>query len=433
MGRKIEGITVVSPMWGETKITDRMVFSVIHQYLGKDDPINVELILVDDYLEGRGPNDESAYEYYTSEEFKKFYDTEHISIKIIKNKEHKYQGESREIGFLAGTYDWFILVDCDDMLAPNACDRYRHIINTYYETDEQFTQDKKELAYVCGYLYSFGEHGYENNIVGESIWVQSRCYNREFIKLNEVHFPTGTNSRQGEDYPFIRKLDYALRHLEDKWTSVKVPYNNNVDCQATAFWWPNDDSLSRKDPHYGHHLAGWTMASSNSILDYFMEFNKKHNIEEQEDEAMKHEVLNMTVYAFYNLLDFLREVAATDYKPLKEDWNILKKSVSLLKGKLKDVFWDEIVYSDVEDTLFQVKHYSDVHFCESWFGTFYDFVNKGFIIKMGSIKKDILDLTYDEMFKYCHTLQFDSVGHEMHSKQVKAWKKRHPNFKIPKE
>ena len=182
MGEKnIKGITVVSPMWGERKITDRMVFSVVHQYLGKDDPINVELILVDDYLEGRTEDDKSAYEYYTSEEFKQFYDS-----KIIKNSEHKYQGESREIGFLAGTYDWFILVDCDDMIAPNACDRYRHIINTFYESDEQYTKDKKDLAYVCGYLYSFGEHGYEHNIVGESIWVQSRCYNRNFIQENDI-------------------------------------------------------------------------------------------------------------------------------------------------------------------------------------------------------------------------------------------------------
>ena len=174
MGKKIEGISVVSPMWGELSVTNRMVFSVISQYLGKDEPINVELILVDDYLEGRKENDESIYEYYLSDEFKKLYDTEHISIRLIKNKEHKYQGESREIGFLAGTYDWFVLVDCDDMLSPNSCDRYRHIINTYYESDEQYTKDEKELAYVGGYLYSFGEHGYEHNIVGESIWVQAR-------------------------------------------------------------------------------------------------------------------------------------------------------------------------------------------------------------------------------------------------------------------
>ena len=68
---KIKGITVVSPMWGERKITDRMVFSVVHQYLGHKDPLNIELVLVDDYIEGRGENDESAYEYYLSDEFKK--------------------------------------------------------------------------------------------------------------------------------------------------------------------------------------------------------------------------------------------------------------------------------------------------------------------------------------------------------------------------
>ena len=417
----IKGITVVSPMWGERKITDRMVFSVVHQYLGHDNPINVELVLVDDYLEGRGPNDESAYEYYTSTEFTQLYDSEHISIKLIKNKEHKYQGESREIGFLAGTYDWFVLVDCDDMLAPNCCDRYRHIIDSYYDLNEDGSRKEEgELACVYGYLYSFGEHGYEHNIVGESIWVQSRCYNRQFLIENDIHFPTGTNSRQGEDYPFIRKMDYALQH-DEKWKAVKVPYNENLDCQATAFWFPNDESLSRKDPHYGQHLSGWTMASSNSIIEYFMEYNKKHGIEEQEDEAMKHEVLNMNVYAFYNFLDFLREVAMTDWEPLKEDWDALKINVAKLRTKLKDIFWDEIVYSDVEDMLYNVKHFSDVRFVESWCGTFYDFINKGFFYK----GKDLLKMSYDQMREYCKTLEFDGAMHEIHAPYVKAWEKRH--------
>ena len=417
----IKGITVVSPMWGERKLTDRMVFSVIHQYLGHDNPINIELVLVDDYLEGRGENDESAYDYYLSDEFKNLYDTEHIEIKLIKNKEHKYQGESREIGFLAGKYDWFVLVDCDDMLAPNCCDRYRHIIDSYYDVNEDGSRKEEgELALVHGFLYSFGEHGYEHNIIGESIWVQSRCYNRQFIIENDIHFPTGTNSRQGEDYPFIRKLDYALQH-DQKWKSVKIPYNENLDCQATAFWFPNDNSLSRKDPHYGQHLSGWTMASSNSIIEYFMEYNKKHNIEIQEDEAMKHEVLNMTVYAFYNLLDFLKEVASTDYEPLKEDWEALKINVAKLKKKLKDIFWDEIIYSDIEDMLYNVRHFSDIRYCEPWQGTFYDFINKGFLYK----GKDILKMSYDEMIKYCNTLEFDEIGHEIHAPYVKAWEKRH--------
>ena len=369
--------------------------------------------MVDDYIEGRGDNNESPYDYYLSEEFKQFV-PKNVSLKLIKNEEHKYQGESREIGFMAAKYDWFTLIDCDDMLSPNCLDRYRYIIDSYYENE------KDKLACVYGLLYSFDENGYEHNIVGESIWVQSRCYNRKFIVANDIHFPTGLSSRQGEDYPFIRKFDYALQH-DDKWNCVKVPYNENEDCQATAFWFPNDNSLSRQDPHYGCHLSGWTMASSNSILDYFMEYNKKHGIEEDEDETMKHEVLNMTIYAWYNFLYFLREVASTDYEPKKEDWDVLRDSVKALKKKLCDVYWDEIVYSDVEDTLYMVKHYSDIQFCESWLGTFYDFINEGFFFK----EKDLLDLTYDEMIAYCKTLEFDAVGHEIHSKQVRAWLRRH--------
>ena len=413
--KKIEGITVVSPMWGDRNKTDRMVFSVIHQYLGKENPLHIELVLVDDYLEGR-KGVSSPYDYYLSNEFKKFYDTEHIEIKLIKNKEHKYQGESREIGFLAGKYDWFLLVDCDDMLAPNACDRYRHMIDSYYAVDENGDRiEKEELACVYGYLYSFGENGYENNIIGESIWVQSRCYNRKFILENDIHFPTGLSSRQGEDYPFIRKFDYALIH-DENWNGIRLPYKNNMDCQCTAYWFPNEDSLSRQDPHYGQHLSGWTMASSNSIIDYYIDYNKKHNIEDQEDESMKHEILNMNIYAFYNLLDFLKEVASTDYKPLKDDWYVLRDNVTSLRKKLKEWFWDEIIYSDIEDTLYQVRHFSDVHFTESWIGTFYDYINN-----------DVsqLNMSYDEMIEYCNTLKFDGVGHELHSPQVVAWAKRH--------
>lgn len=104
----MKGITVVSPMWGERKITDRMVFSILHQYIGKRNPFKIHLVLVDDYIEGRLENGDSYYKYYESEEFKDFYDPEVIKITIIKNEEHKYQGESREIGFLAGDYPYFV-------------------------------------------------------------------------------------------------------------------------------------------------------------------------------------------------------------------------------------------------------------------------------------------------------------------------------------
>jgi hypothetical protein len=34
-------------------------------------------------------------------------------------------------------------------------------------------------------------------------------------------------------------------------------------------------------------------------------------------------------------------------------------------------------------------------------------------------------MSYNEMLEYCKELEFDEVGHEIHSKQVIAWKKRH--------
>ncbi len=407
---KEKGITVVSPMWGDRKLTDRMVFSVIHQYISKRNPFNIHLVLVDDYLEGRDKNNESYYKYYTSGKFKEFYDSEHIKITIVKNEEHKYQGESREIGWKAGDYNYFLLIDCDDMLAPNACDRFLNIIN-----QENQKEDSKPISCVQGLVYSFDTDGYEHNIVGHSIWVQSRCYNRNFLEKYNIHCPTGTNSRQGEDYPFMRKLDYAIQH-DKEYQVVRFNYEQGQDCQCSAYWFPNENSLSRQDPHYSQHLSGWTMASSNSILDYFEEFNKKYGFEDSEDEFMKHEFLNMAIYSFYNLLDFLKEVASTDYKPLEEDWYSLRDNAAKLRKRLKEKYWNEIVYSDIEDMLYQVRHFSDAHFTESWIGTFYDYMNKG---------TNILKMDYKEMIDYCKTLEFDGANHEVHASYVQAWSERH--------
>lgn len=412
MNQKVNGITVVSPMYGELSVTNRMVLSVITQFISKDNPFKINLVLVDDYIESRDKDNHSIYEYYLSDDFKKFYNPDQIEITLIKNSEHKYQGESREIGFLNGKYDYFLLIDCDDMLAPNACDRYLNIIDEFNKNSE----DERSLACVYGYTYGFDTHGYEQKIIGQSIWVQSRCFNREFIKKHEIHFPTGLNSKQGEDYPFMRKFDYALAH-DDKYVAVKVPYDNNEDCQCTSYWFPNHDSLSRRDPHYSQHLSGWTMASSNSILDFFEEYNKKHGFEDQEDEYMKHEYLNMTIYSFYNLLDFIKEVASTDYEPIEDDWYALRDNVKKLRDRLLDKYYEEIIYSDIEDMLYQVKNHTDCHFTECWFGNFYDYMNE---------EHELLRMTYNQMIEYAHSLEFDGAGHEIHSKQVIAWMKRHP-------
>ena len=408
------GITVVSPVYGDRTITDRMVFSVLHQYISKANPYKIHLVLVDDYIEKRCLNGESYYEYYISDEFKQFYDSDNIKITIIKNKQHEYQGHSREIGYMAGDYPFFLLIDCDDMLAPNACDRYLTIIR-----QENEKEDALPIACIEGLLYGFDTNGYEQIINGDNIWVQSRCYNREFLIKHDIHFPTGTNSKCSEDYPFIRKLDYALNH-DNEYVVAKINFDNHEQhCQCTAYWFPNENSLSRKDPHYGQHLSGWTMASSNAILDFFEDFNKKNGFEDMEDEFMKHEYLNMAVYSFYNLLDFIKETSSTDYVPIEEDWYAIRDNSAKLRKRLKDKYWDEIVYSDVEDMLYQVKHFSDIRFTESWIGTFYDYMNNG---------TDIFNMDYKQMMQYAKSLAFDGAGHEIHAPYVKAWEKRHIKY-----
>ena len=152
------------------------------------------------------------------------------------------------------------------------------------------------------------------------------------------------------------------------------------------------------------------------ILDFCEEFNEKYGFNDEEDEAMKQKFLNFNVYAFYNLLDFMKEVASTDYKPLEEDWYALRDNVAKLRKRLKDKYWNEIVYSDIETMLYNVKNYSDCRFCESWIGTFYDYMNS-------EVKE--LKMSYDEMIDYCKKLEFDSAGHETNSPYAKAWRKRH--------
>ena len=123
------------------------------------------------------------------------------------------------------------------------------------------------------------------------------------------------------------------------------------------------------------------------------------------------------------MLDFLKEVATTDYEPLEEDWYELRDNCKKLKDRLKKKYWDEIIYSNVEDILFQVHHGSDVRFTESWIGNFYDYMN-GI-----SSAEEIYEFDYDQMIEYCKTLKFDAIGHEVHMPQVVAWNKRHKGGK----
>lgn len=424
MKKNYKGISIILPMYGDLKINTKSVFSAATQCLGKlnEEHPKVEIIIMADDVEyQKEHNGNSEFDFFLTDEFKKLYDTNNVEIKVIHNLEkyggHIYQGGGRLFGMQLAKYSFCILFDSDDILAPLTVRMYWDIIQ------KELVQktNKKNIYKIGGTFISFDSNGYYNEI-NKSIWVQEYCYNSDFFsKFNltdETIYTNKVNRKQGEDYLMCQIADYTYEHNLDKWMSIAV------EDIGIGYWIPNYDSLSRKDQYYGQHLAGSTMNSSNTILDYMESYNKTHKILDKEDEVFKHRLLNMTVYAYFNLFDFLKAVGMgkyieKPYIPLEEDWSLLVTNVARLRARLLK-YYNEIQYADIEDELYKVRHMSDCRCCNVWAGSFYDFMDG---------KKemlDILNMGYEEMMDYCKNLKFDNGAvNEIHSKQAVAWSERH--------
>lgn len=416
MKNNYDGISVIIPAYGDLKTNTKSVYSAATQCLGKlNEPHpKVEIVIMADDIEYQTANNgSSVFDYFLSDEFKKLYDTENVEIRVIHNLEkygsHIYQGGGRLFGMEIAKYSFCILFDSDDILAPLTVRMYWDIIQK---------EKEKNIYKIGGNFISFDSNGYYNEI-NKSIWVQEYCYNSDFFsKFNlndDTIYTNKINRKQGEDYLMCQIADYTYEHNMDEWISI------NIDDIGIGYWIPNYDSLSRKDPYYGQHLSGSTMNSSNTILDYMENYNKKHKIVDKEDEIFKHRVLNMTIYGFFNLFDFLKTVGVGKYSdnpyiPIEEDWNLLVFNVKKLRERFLK-YYDEVQFADIEDQLYATRHMSDCRCCNVWEGSFYDF--------MDGKMMDILNMDYNAMMKYCKELEFDNGAiNEIHSKQAIAFMNR---------
>ncbi len=392
-------ITAVIPAFSDINIVNNSVIALCRQWIPAD-TFELEIIIVNDNI-----SRPDQYDSFLSDQFSKLINP-HISIRIIKNDENVGQGQSRNIGIKAAKSDYIVLCDEDDSYAVNAVYRFWEVLEKEYCAGN----DPLPISVIGAPLYGFDKGEFRQLIPSNSIWVNSKLYNRKFLEKHNVWFPDGYNSHRSEDYPFIRSLDYAIAH--DK-TFKRIDFSEQAD---TFYWWiPNYNSRSRCDEHYGSLLAGYTMKSSSIIFDYMTAFNKANNIEDQEDEYMKHEILNMCIYSFYNYLWFLKDLSQGWDDCQEEYWEVLREGVAELLERLR-VYWDEIVPSDVADTLYAVKHHSDCRFIESWIGSFEKFVTQGHWT---------LSCNFSEIKEYCKTLEFDAAMHEIHASYVTAWQKRH--------
>ena len=445
---KQEGLTVVIPAYGDRNLVFRSVYSAASAYRGKSSKYKLEILIYADDIEYQeAHNGASQYDYFVTDEFLNLLTYKDLTeIKVIHNLEvygeHIYQGGGRLEGLNNSKYKYVSLMDCDDVYSPSFIVEAMNII----EKEE----DRCPIFRVgLGHL-SFDENGYRKN-VGHSIWVQSYIWNSEFIKkygfTMDGIYTNKINRRQGEDYLMCQEMSYVFDHFRateediakgrvfDKahnpllWQEIQTN-DGSPDALPNSFWFPNADSLSRQDIYYGQHLAGSTMNSSNTIIEFMEQFNKENGLVDKEDEAMKHRLLNMTIYSWFNLADFLKTVAwsyqikqcnkdAPDYyTPKEEDWYLLRDNCAKLRVHFLK-YYKEVQYSDIEDELYNVRHRSDARTCNVWFGTFYDYMNK---------PCKFFGMDYKEMVDYCHKLQFDNNAINCtDSQQYKAFIKRKTN------
>ena len=393
-------ITAVIPAFSDIKTVRNSVVSLATQWI-PDDTFKLEILIVND-------NPEREYSYFLSEEFKCIV-SDNVFINIINNKENYGQGISRQIGIDHASSDWILLCDEDDMYATNAVYRFWEILNEQHCSGE----DGKALALIAAPIYAFDENKERKVINAQSIWVNAKLYNRQFLKNNCIKFPTGKNSHRSEDYPFIKMVDYAI---DNNSNYKRINFGDEAD--TFYYWIPNRKSRTRIDKFYTALLTPFTMNSSCNIFEYYKWFNKTHNIENDKDEFMKHEILNMNVYAYFNYLHWLHDMSLgwkDDKQCLEEDWELYTRVLKKLREELF-VYWDEIVPSDVFMMLSDIKRNSDVQFVESWIGSFENWVVNG---------HETMDMSFKDIKKYCSKLKFDKANHEVNSKYAKAWLERH--------
>ena len=323
----------------------------------------IHVILVDDC----SPNTDCGYQDLVHE-FKPYLD-----IICIKTSKNVGQGLARQFGIDNSTHEYFMFQDEDDMLAnPLAVSLFIGAVenNTYKKSIDnenlyilnengelEIDQEKKAISIVSGPLFEFDDNHTRIIEAANRIWVNSKLYNRKFIQKHKIRF-NEEQSRHAEDYYFMSCFFYALDN-DPTYTGILLDDN-----QLTYMWWPNENSQSRCDEHYGFMLSGYTMAGSLNILEY-MKCSKSIEFGQEQQVQIRRKVLNMTMYAYFTLLSFIRHVASTDWVPERKDWYTLQ-SACINLNKILIEYYDTYTYTEKIEEYYIVKNMTDVQFTEPW-------------------------------------------------------------------
>lgn len=357
----------------------------------------IHVILVNDC----SPNTDNDYQDLV-DEFRPYLD-----IKCIRTEENVGQGLARQYGIDNSTHDYFMLQDEDDMLAnPLAISIFVGTVenNMYMKSEENenvyiLTEDgqpiiddlKKPVAIVSGPLFEFDDNHTRVIEATNRIWVNCKLYNRKFLEKHSIRF-NEAQSRHAEDYYFMSCFFYCLDN-DKNYTGVLLDDN-----QLTYLWYPNENSQSRCDEHYGFMLSGYTMNGSVNILKFMREH--KLGTDEEHEIQYRSKVLNMTVYSYFTFLSFIRHIASTDYIPkLEQDWYLLRDSCNMLR-ELCQEFYPTYTYTEKIAEYHNVHTFTDVQFTEPW-------IDLDTYIVDGCKE---LNWSFDDIVKCKETYHFNEMG-----------------------
>ena len=402
--------TVIIPFYKDIQLAKNAVLSVARQWrsINKDFSFDLECLIVND-----SPDTDCSELERVFNENKYFED---YKCRVLTMPSNQGEGNARKYGIKNIKSGFFFLLDMDDYLAPLCVTKCNEIIKDNLEK-------KQKISFVEFPFDSF-DNGYNNRIQAYSIWVQSKCYNVEFINKYNI-FSCDSSSRKGADYNFISKLHYVSDYFDEQaknnegkseWLRAIVPEEINF---SMAYWTPNEESQTRNFPNqgWGTYISPQTTINGVDFIDFREDFDKKHNRYNEQREFYKSDILNKATYAFVNMHDYLRRLTTDDYfaKRVIEEGYHYSDFINGYKGmadRLKpyiDEIWDSDVWCQFEG----VKHRSDAHWCENWFD-FKEYINGDLdIFKMNNMQ---------ELVDYCKmNYSFDSNGLPLHSPQYKKY------------
>ena len=374
-------IDLIIPCYGKSELINRGLASIATQW--KREYIHVTLV------NDCSPNTECNYQDLID----KYKDC--LDIQVITMPENSGQGLTRQFGIDNTHHDWFMFMDEDDQLGSGiSVSQFVGSAEAFiYQLDENncYILDKKgnkkvkknqpSLALVSGPLFEFDDNHTHVIESSNQVWLNSKLYNRNFIKKHNIRF-NKTQSRHAEDYFFTSCFFYCLDHDPDY---CGILLDNDG---LYYIWYPNQESQSRIDPHYGFMLSGYTMSGSENIL----KFIKKCKTIKWDDGCKsdyKFKALNMCVYSYYTFQAFIDHVKTTDYIPALElDWTILRDSCKWLRDNLRKIY-KNYSYMEVISELVHVKEFSDVQYTEPWY-KFDDYI-------LGEVKE--FDWSLEELLK----------------------------------